>query len=254
MMKNYSTKRKYITIFIRSFFIQAVWNFKSLLSIGWTFALLPIGKNIYTDKNHYQDFLKRHLSFFNAHPYFASFALGAVARLEEESDKSNEVNHEQIEKFKNAMIGPLGAIGDQLFWAVIKPASILVGFLGILIMPEMYQKLIFIFIFLILYNIPHIYIRYAGIVRGYNEGLSIYRKLRKDSFLSWQKVYSIMGGICLSLIVGCLVHQSVQRDLIEVPIFWMSFGIAYFLRSQRRMTYLPVFIPLIISIVLGMLI
>ncbi len=54
-------------------------------------------------------FLKRHLGFFNAHPFFASYALGAISRLEED----NPGNHELVDRFKNALIGPLGAIGDQ---------------------------------------------------------------------------------------------------------------------------------------------
>lgn len=245
---------KFFTIFIRSFFIQAVWNFKSLLSIGWTFSLLPVAKELYTDADRYHNFVARHLSFFNAHPYIASYALGAIARLEVEAADSDDNKYEQIEKFKNAMIGPLGAIGDQLFWAIIKPASIIVGFLGMLVMPEIYQKLIFLFIFLILYNIPHIYFRYLGIVRGYNDGLSIYRKLRIENFSGWLKVYSIIGGVAFSIVVGYLVNLSVQRDLVEIPMFGMSFGVAYFLRSRKRMTYLPIFIPLIIAIVIGILI
>ena len=239
---------------MRSFFIQAVWNFKSMLSIGWTFTLLPIAKKLYKDKEQYQNFLCRHLSFFNAHPYFASYALGAITRLEEDTAKLEHKDYEQIDKFKNAIIGPLGAIGDQLFWANIKPASIMVGFLGILIFPGIFQKLIFLCIFLILYNIPHIYMRYYGIVQGYNEGLSIYRKLRIENFSGWRKVYSIIGALAFSIVVAYLINQSIERDLVEIPMFGMSFGVAYFLRSRRRMTYLPVFIPLLIAIILGILI
>lgn len=246
--------RKFFALFIRSFFIQAVWNFKSLLSIGWTFSLLPTAKMLYKDKKDYQDFLNRHLAFFNAHPYVASYALGAITRLEEETASSDQKDYKQIEKFKNAIIGPLGAIGDQLFWAVIKPASIMVGFMGIVVFPKMYQKLILLCIFLILYNIPHLFIRYFGIVRGYNEGLSIYRKLRSESFSNWRKIYSMIGTISFSIVIGYLIHQSIERDLIEIPMFWMSFGVAYFLRSRRRMTYLPVFIPLLIAIIIGIFI
>jgi mannose/fructose/N-acetylgalactosamine-specific phosphotransferase system component IID len=253
MNKNSNT-RKFFLIFIRSFFIQAVWNFKSMLSVGWTFSMLPIANKIYNDSKEFQNFLYRHLSFFNAHPYLASYALGAIAKLEEDAAILKNKDYEQIEKFKNAIIGPLGAIGDQLFWAIIKPASIIVGFLGLLIFPDIFQKLIFLCIFLILYNIPHIYIRYFGIVQGYNEGLSIYRKLRIESFSSWRKVYSIVGAFAFSIVVAYLINQSIERDLIELPMFGMSFGVAYFLRSRKRMTYLPVFIPLLIAIILGILI
>ena len=249
-----SINKKFLTIFWRSFFIQAVWNFKSMLSIGWTFSLSPIARKLYRNKKLYQDFLNRHLSFFNAHPYFASYALGAIVRLEEDSVSEKSYNYDQIEKFKNAIIGPLGAIGDQLFWAHIKPASIMVGFMGVLIFPDLFQKLIFLCIFLILYNIPHIYMRYSGIVRGYNEGLSIYRKLRIENFSKWKKVYSIFGALAFSIVIAYLIDQCVEHDLVEVPMFAMSFGVAYFLRSRKRMTYLPVFIPLLIAIILGILI
>ncbi len=253
MDKNSNTG-KFFAIFIRSFFIQAAWKFKSMLSIGWTFSLLPTGKKLYKDHLQFQNFLGRHLSFFNAHPYLASYALGAIAKLEEDIAILKNKDYEQIDKFKNALIGPLGAIGDQLFWANIKPASIMVGFLGLLVFPDMFQKLIFLCLFLILYNIPHIYIRYIGIVEGYNEGLSIYRKLRIENFSVWHKLYSVIGTFAFSIVVAYLINQSIERDLIELPMFGMSFGVAYFLRARKRMTYLPIFIPLLIAIVLGILI
>jgi hypothetical protein len=96
--------------------------------------------------------------------------------------------------------------------------------------------------------------RYSGIVRGYSERLSIYRKLCIENFSGWLRVYSIIGALAFSIVVAYLIHQSIQHDLIEVPVFGMSFGVAYFLRSRRRMTYLPVFIPLLIAIVIGILI
>jgi PTS system mannose-specific IID component len=57
-------KRDFFIVFLNSFFVQAVWNFKGLVSIGICFALIPIGKRLYPDKNEYAAFLKRHLSFF----------------------------------------------------------------------------------------------------------------------------------------------------------------------------------------------
>ncbi len=34
----------FIDIFFRSFFIQAVWNYQSMISIGFCFALAPVAK------------------------------------------------------------------------------------------------------------------------------------------------------------------------------------------------------------------
>ena len=129
-MRRYIT---YIEIFFRSFFVQSGWNYKSLLSIGFCFAIVPVAKKLFkNDVKKYNQFVKRHLGFFNAHPYFTSYALGAVARLEEEIAVNNS-SDAHLEKFKNALIGPLGALGDQLFWATVKPATFTIGVLGFLL-------------------------------------------------------------------------------------------------------------------------
>jgi len=244
----------FISVFIRSFFIQAVWNFKSMISIGLCYAIIPIGKKLYPDKEEYRAFLVRHLSFFNAHPYFVSYALGSIAHLEENESKEDIKSYENLEKFKNAIIGPLGAIGDKIFWATIKPASIIFGFVALVIIPNLYLKLIFIPVFLILYNIPHFYIRYAGIVNGYKEGTGVYKILRNENFTFLKILYMAIGAFALGVFLGFILFSSVQKNMIEIPIFLMSGTIAFFLRSQKRMTYLPVLIPMVVAIVLGLLI
>ncbi|MBD3224490.1 MAG: PTS mannose family transporter subunit IID, partial [Caldithrix sp.] len=78
----------HLSIFFRSFLLQAGWNFKSMLSIGFVFALLPVAKRLYKTNEERKKFLLRHIGFFNAHPYFASYALGAIAKIEEETVQS----------------------------------------------------------------------------------------------------------------------------------------------------------------------
>ena len=75
----------FFNVLVRSFFIQSGWNYKSLLSLGFCFSILPVAKFLYkNDQSKIADFVKRHLSFINGHPFFMSYALGATIRLEEE--------------------------------------------------------------------------------------------------------------------------------------------------------------------------
>ena len=242
------------SVFLRSFFIQAAWNFQSMISIGLCYTLLPIGRRLFDDQESYKNFILRHLSFFNAHPYFASFALGAIINLENKETKQISRDYQQLDKFKNAVTGPLGAVGDQVFWATIKPASLLVCVAGFLLIYDQYMRLVFIPLFLILYNVPHFYIRYRGIIRGYKKGINIYRTLRPENFTVYFKIFRAIGGLALGTILGIILLNKTMQGAIEIPIFILSGLIAFILRTQRRMTYLPIFIPIILSIIFGMII
>ena len=48
MRKNKITYFTLIEVFLRSFLIQAVWNYQSMQSIGFCFALSPVGKKLFS--------------------------------------------------------------------------------------------------------------------------------------------------------------------------------------------------------------
>ena len=114
-------------IFARSFYIQGSWNYQRMLNLGFCYSILPILKKLYKTEEERKSFLKRHMEFFNAHPYFASFALGATARLEEQNSVERWSSTRPITVFKNRLCGPLGAIGDKLFWGTVKPLAAMIG-------------------------------------------------------------------------------------------------------------------------------
>ncbi|MBN2425482.1 MAG: PTS system mannose/fructose/sorbose family transporter subunit IID [Calditrichaceae bacterium] len=244
----------FISMFLRSFFIQTVWNFKGLLSVGICYALIPVAKRLYKSKSDYKKFMNRHLCFFNTHPYFSAYALGAIAKEEEEYVlKGIEVN-EQIEKFKNALIGPLGAVGDQLFWGAIKPAAILVGFTGAAIIPNYEFKLIFLVIFLILYNFPHLFTRSMGLVRGYRSGYEIYRLLKIENFKYLNNIYRTIGAIAIGIFTGYFLTSAVSADWLAGAVFISSGIVAFFIRIWKKAVYWPVIIPILLTLLTGMII
>ena len=111
--------------FWRTFFLQVLWNFERYLSYGVTFVLMPVLKKVYSTPEERAQAMTRHLEYFNSHPYMASFILGAVIRMEEEKQQQPKAKQkqkeEEISALKVGMMGPVAAMGDNLFWATIRP-------------------------------------------------------------------------------------------------------------------------------------
>ena len=60
-------------------------------NLGWAYSLIPAIKKLYTNKEDQAAALKRHLKFFNTHPYVAAPIMGVTLALEEEKAELQEV-------------------------------------------------------------------------------------------------------------------------------------------------------------------
>ena len=111
--------------FVRILFLQVAWNFERYLNYGFAFVLMPVFKRIYPVPEERAQALSRHMEYFNTHPYMASFVLGAVIRMEEEKQQlpkaKQKGKEEEISALKVGMMGPIAAMGDNLFWATVCP-------------------------------------------------------------------------------------------------------------------------------------
>ena len=84
---------------LRSFAVQGSWNYQTLIGTGLAFVLAPALRHVYgADPGRLRDAVGRHAELFNAHPYLAGLAAGALARLE-----ADGVPPETIGRFKNAI-------------------------------------------------------------------------------------------------------------------------------------------------------
>ena len=207
-------------VFLRSFFMQSVWNFRSLLSVGFSVCLFPVIKKLYPDLESKRRFFLRHLSFFNAHPYLASYALGVAIRLEEEAARGEEHAWEMLERVKGLLIGPLGATGDRLFWGTIKPATLIFAMTGVFIAPTLSLKIAVLIIAFFLYNIPHFYFRFHGIVEGYQRGIEVYKVVSQQRFEKLRRVYALLL-ICsfLTLVMDYAFSLGKENGTILLALF-----------------------------------
>ncbi len=109
--------------FVRSLALQGSWSFAGMQSLGFAYALEPALRRIHGEGPELRRATERHLDFFNTHPFLAAAILGAVIRMEQEG-----AGPEELRRFKRALMGPCGAMGDSFFWGAVKPLLVLAVF------------------------------------------------------------------------------------------------------------------------------
>ena len=157
----------WVNIFTRTLAIQGSWNYETLLGNGVGFCVEP-ALRLLPGGVHGPAFkaaMTRQSAYFNAHPYLASVAVGALARAE-----LSLVPITYIERFRTALCGPLGSVGDRLVWAAWLPFCSLIGLLcfGLGAGPAAVLTT-----FLVLYNVGHLALRAWGLHVGWTLGLSV---------------------------------------------------------------------------------
>src|SRR5574337_1009120 len=111
----------------RSMFLQGSWNYERMQNGGWAYSLIPALKKLYPSGEEAKEALKRHLEFFNTHPYVAAPIIGVTLALEEERANGADIDDAAIQGVKVGMMGPLAGIGDPVFWFTVRP---ILGALG----------------------------------------------------------------------------------------------------------------------------
>lgn len=159
------------SIFLRLLAIQSSWNYEILLGNGIAFCtepalrLLPGGKG----GEAYRAALARHTQYFNAHPYLAGLAVGALVRAELDGEAPA-----RIERFRTALCGPLGSVGDGLVWAAWLPFCSLVALLAFGLGASGMAVVVG---FLVLYNVGHLALRVWALNAGLTRGMKVAQAL-----------------------------------------------------------------------------
>lgn len=115
------SKSTRLKVFSRTMFLQGNWNYERMQNVGWCYAMIPAMKELYSDPEDRKAFLKRHLEFFNTHPYVAAPVWGAELSLEEARANGAGVDDQAIQGVKIGMMGPLAGVGDPIFWGTLRP-------------------------------------------------------------------------------------------------------------------------------------
>ena len=121
------SKKDRLDVCFRNQYTQGSWNYERMQNGGFCFAMIPAIKRLYPNKEDQVAALKRHLEFYNTHPYMTAPVLGVVLALEEDRANGAKIDDTAIQGVKVGMMGPLAGVGDPVFWFTARP---ILGALG----------------------------------------------------------------------------------------------------------------------------
>ena len=195
------TKKDRISVWWRSTFLQGSWIYERMQNGGWAFAMIPAIKRLYKTKEERAAALKRHLEFFNTHPYVASPVLGVTLALEEERANGVPIEDRTIQGVKVGMMGPLAGIGDPVFWFTVRP---ILGALAASL--AMNGNILGPIIFFLAWNVIRMAFMWYTQEFGYKAGSHISDDLSGGLLQGVTKGASILG----MFILGALVNRWVS--------------------------------------------
>lgn len=190
------TKKDRLSVAWRSTFLQGSWNYERMQNGGWVYSMIPAIKKLYQTKEDRSAALKRHLEFFNTHPYLASPVLGVTLALEEERANGAPVDDVAIQGVKVGMMGPLAGVGDPVFWFTVRP---MLGALGASL--AMSGNIIGPILFFVLWNIIRWGFMWYTQEFGYRTGSKITDNLSGGLLQKITKGASILGMFVLAALV-----------------------------------------------------
>lgn len=201
------TKKDRLAVAWRSTFIQGSWNYERMQNGGWCYSLIPAIKKLYKTKEDRAAALKRHMEFFNTHPYIASPILGVTLALEEEKANGAPVDDVAIQGVKIGMMGPLAGIGDPVFWFTVRP---ILGALGASL--ALTGNILGPILFFVLWNAIRMSFMWYTQEFGYKAGSKITEDLTGGFLQDITKGASILG----MFILGSLVERWVNINFVPV--------------------------------------
>jgi mannose/fructose/N-acetylgalactosamine-specific phosphotransferase system component IID len=125
-------------------------------------------------------------------------ALGALARMEAEGEPADV-----IERFKSAIRGSLGVLGDRLVWVGLRPVCLL---LALVLALGGAAWWVAVAAFLVCYNAGHLLLRAWAFRLGLTRGRGVGEELRRSSVPQLHRALSVAGaflvGVALPLVAA----------------------------------------------------
>ena len=251
-------------IFLRTFFLQALWNFERLQNVGFLYILYPLLKNLYPNKEKRKEVLLRHTGFFNTNPYLVTVIVAMVLNAEEEISKGKENNLKRPETIKSLMAGPIAAIGDYFFWGTLRPVISFITILLIILSINLFSVgylWVSPIIFISLYNIIHLFFRYWSLIISFKLDDKMIKIISKLEIKYIGDIFRIfgLGVIVLAIffyfrtfglvpVINTELHKLVYPEiLLYLAIFLLSFLLG------RAKPVIMFYFAIIFSFILGYL-
>lgn len=177
------------------------YNFERLMALGMTQVMVPIFRSLGYTGEKLKEGLKRHLVFYNTHPYFGSLIMGVMAAMEEAKANDDSITTAGINDIKVAMMGPFAGIGDSFFWGTVHPIILAIAanlaingsFLGVIVS--------------LLIGVIAVLGTYYPFFWGYKGGVDVVEQIRTsdllDKFVLGAKVVAMtVSGVMVATLIN----------------------------------------------------
>ena len=233
-----NNKKFFRELFWASMPLEDSYNYERQQALGFALAMWPALKRIYKTKEEQAKALVRHMAIFNTTPHVVTFISGVASAMEQQASEDDKFDLESINSVKVGLMGPFAGIGDSFFWGTIRIIS-----LGLALPLAQAGVSIAPLLFLLVFNIVHVLVRYFGGVWGYRFGTNILTKASESGLI--QKV-SKAATIVGLMVVGAMVYSMVGlKTSISFGFGEKAFAIQDFLDQ-----ILPGLLPLLYTVLI----
>ncbi|MBD2815122.1 PTS mannose transporter subunit IID [Xenorhabdus sp. Flor] len=200
-------------VFLRSNLLQGSWNFERMQALGFCFSMVPAIRRLYPENTEERKLaIKRHLEFFNTHPYVAAPILGVTMAMEEQRANGANIDDGAINGIKVGLMGPLAGVGDPIFWGTVRPVFAALG-AGIAMSGSLLGPILFFFLF----NLVRLLTRYYGVAYGYKKGMDIVKDMGGGFLQKMTEGASILGLFVMGALVNSWTKVNIPFVISKVP-------------------------------------
>lgn len=225
-------------LFWHSFILENCYNYERQQALGFAIGMWPAIKRFYSTKEEQGEALLRHMAIFNTTPHIVSSITGIATVMEKEASTNEAFDKSIINNVKVGLMGPLAGIGDSFFWGTLR---IIASGIGISLAQQ--GSILGAIAFLLIFNIPHILIRYFGTVFGYKYGTNLMRNAKDSGVLQM-----LSKG---ATIVGLMVIGGMSASMVSMKTpFSITIGETAFKLQDYLDQIFPLVLPLLYTLLM----
>lgn len=173
---------------------------------GFAFSMIPAIRLFYKNDKDQADALVRHVSWFNSTPHAENLILGITASMEKERSLRKDFDDQSITAVKASLMGPLAGIGDTFFQGILRVIAASIG-----ISLSMEGSFLGPILFLLIYNIPAVFLTFYLTYTGYSVGSTFIERIYSSGGMNiLTKAASTLGLIMM----GCMTASNVKFKTI----------------------------------------
>lgn len=234
--ENKITKKELKSIFWRSFTTSHAWHFERQQHMAFEFTMIPVINKLYEKKEDRIEAYKRHLEFYNCQATMQPFISSVAAAMEEENANNPEFDTSSISAMKVSLMGPLAGIGDSLIAGTLRIIATGIA-AGLCLSGSLLGPLLF----LLIYNVPTIALRYFGVKFGYGLGNKLISQLSEGDLMNKLTMSMSIVGL---MVIGAMVASTVS---VTTPIAFNISGSAFSLQETLD-TIFPRLLPMVVTL------